>query len=52
MEQYRFLYEQIRFGTDTEKRRLYLTEHETLKKLAERIKQLPFAKSAVKSKVI
>lgn len=52
MEQYRFLYEQIRFGTEAEKRRLYLTEHETLKKLAERMNQLSAAKSAVKRKAI
>ena len=52
MEQYRYLYEQIGFGTDAEKRRLYLTEHETLRKLAERMKQLTAAKSTVKRKAI
>lgn len=51
-ELYRYLYEQIRFGTDAEKRRLYLTEHETLRKLAERMKQLTAAKSTVKRKAI
>jgi len=52
MEQYRFLYEQIRFGSESEKRRLYLTEHETLRKLAERMKQLTAVKSAPKRKAI
>ncbi len=52
MEQYRYLYDRIRFGTDAEKRRLYLTEHETLKKLAERTKQLTVARSAPKRKAI
>ena len=52
MEQYRYLYDRIRFGTESEKRRLYLTEHETLKKLAERMNRLTVSKSAAKRKVI
>lgn len=51
-DQYQYLYEQIRFGTDKEKRKLYLTEYETLKKLAEHMKQLTDAKSTVKRKAI
>lgn len=52
MEQYRYLYDRIRFGTESEKRRLYLTEHETLKKLAERMNRLTVSKSAAKRKAI
>jgi len=52
MEQYRYLYDQIRFGTESEKRRLYLTEDETLKELAERMNRLAAARSGAKRKVI
>ena len=52
MEQYQYLYEQIRFGTDAEKRMLYLTEHETIKELTMRMKQLTAAKSSPKRKAI
>ena len=52
MEYYQYVYEQIRFGSDTEKREWYVNGREIIDKLKERMKQHDITGYTVKRKAI
>lgn len=52
MDYYNYLYELVRYGSETDKRSLYTTAQKEISELEKRIKQQTVAKHAVKRKAI
>ena len=52
MDHYNYLYELVRYGSEADKRSLYMTAQKEISELEKRIKQQTVAKPAAKRKAI